>query len=715
MAKKNNGGVADWHKQQRKKQVQKNKEARISARDARVVQEKSSGHIRDEIRALERQYKNAEQRPHAIQSKLDRLQKELKLVTAAAKAAAIQNESSTTHNAAANSAAAAVNAFVPLENPAVSIYYDAVLNPYGAPPPGQPRLYHRRGGGRTWNLAEACAPHEQFLPPPPPPPPPPPLPPPQQGRQHQQQHGRQQQYTNSSSQGQRNPHAANSNQHRHHHQQHQPRSKPSVPPPPTLPVDDSVQKPSKPATKAENLSPQLPALPPPSFSVQRCVQKSSFDIWASTEEEDYYEQQQVQHQLEAESSLLMEGARVAPADKPSCVRQQTSTDNAATTHAAKTNDEPEGDDTNKSLETRDWHYIDTSGTAQGPYSIDQMQSWIQAGFFPPSTRVAASSSVADGASTRWTELGDVPELIGGGSNETGLLLQDRIASLRESQEQPLDEPHPQSTVENRIAALRRERLLDEDSRQHQPTEDSHVAEEASEYEKVNDPDEAHSTVNARIAALRAGQVKVKGYSPNPSHEEMDVRRRIDTLRSSHRPLVSAIDSNSDNSLLSTVPLPPPPPPPMMQEGASHHETYDVAPYSLNDDEQVAPYTIVDESMNNHRTNEAETDAGELSHYMYPTEELGDVPYPVDYENDDGEYPVTGSYVDGLDTGYPVTEAYDDYSEGEHLDNNNPTERSAERTATETGPPKKKLKVNKDIVALLPSHLHKRKSAVRKIV
>merc|ERR1712183_58951 len=63
-----------------------------------------------------------------------------------------------------------------LGDPRKSVYYDERLNPYGAPPPGKPRLYHRRWGGVTLNPHEAVVPGEEHVPPPPPPPPPQPSP-----------------------------------------------------------------------------------------------------------------------------------------------------------------------------------------------------------------------------------------------------------------------------------------------------------------------------------------------------------------------------------------------------------------------------------------------------------------------------------------------------------------------------------------------------------
>lgn len=37
----------------------------------------------------------------------------------------------------------------PARDPTRSIYYDPVLNPYGAPPPGQPYLEYRKKSGKV--------------------------------------------------------------------------------------------------------------------------------------------------------------------------------------------------------------------------------------------------------------------------------------------------------------------------------------------------------------------------------------------------------------------------------------------------------------------------------------------------------------------------------------------------------------------------------------
>ena len=66
------------HRQQRKKQLQRNKEQRIKARDEKVVQTKTISSVKEEIFALKKRGKNLQ--PGEVQ-KLQRLEKELKRIT----------------------------------------------------------------------------------------------------------------------------------------------------------------------------------------------------------------------------------------------------------------------------------------------------------------------------------------------------------------------------------------------------------------------------------------------------------------------------------------------------------------------------------------------------------------------------------------------------------------------------------------------------------
>ena len=233
----------DVHRRkERKKELQKNKAARINARDERVKKEKSMQEVKDAIRNLEKRKAHLS---HSEKQKLERLHKELKLVREAQQERRdlpVQTQQPLTE----------------LDDPRKSVYWDEQLNPYGAPPPGKPRLYHKRGGGVTMDMQLAVVPGQEDeimekeervreppkreLSPPPwhnvpqPPPPnhaPPPLPP--------------------------------------------PKKVPPPPPPPPLPKEAPP-----PAS--------VPSLPPPSKAVQRMKRKRGLeaDIWASSEEVEYH-------------------------------------------------------------------------------------------------------------------------------------------------------------------------------------------------------------------------------------------------------------------------------------------------------------------------------------------------------------------------------------------------------------------------------------------
>jgi GYF domain/mRNA biogenesis factor/WW domain binding protein 11 len=650
------GVVSDWHKQQHKKQVLKNKEARIAARDERVVHEKTIPQVRDEIRKLERQYKQAELRPHPIQSKLDRLNKELKLLQKAAEAK-VKDESSkqAPQRTATASYSNANSNYVELDNPAVSVYFDAVLNPYGAPPPGQPRHYHRRGGGTTTNLAEACTLEEQFLPPPPPPPPPKPstaAPTPQS-----QRHDNGKEYPSSRNQSSSAPRLQQStwrNQKRSDH-----------PDGPSSRNEVANRNMPAAANTARVDPSRPPTLPAPSAAVQRAG-KSVVDIWASTEEVAY----------EAKvSCLALEGvgtAVVLPAQSSTVV---------ATTTAVVPPVVPTTVVSTKKT-SKAWYYQDLSGTVQGPYSMAEMRAWVQAGFFPHSTLTARH------ATGPWQALQHVPALLVHGHDGAAVAsssdsptrdtvessVSDRIAALRQSAAAtPSDVDAPplssSSSVQDRIAALRSSSLV--------PSEQN---------ENDNPPfgtsESGHplSSVQDRIAALH--HAAENGIETST---ESSVAERIAALRA-HVPerepaeqqvgITSTVDQFADSL------VPPPPPPPL---------------YNSND-ESVAPYLIAhDESAISFSAPNAEL--------AYPIED-GDIPYPVDEEEEDDEG-VTGAY-DTADLFFLENDSSEqDIPSLPAADENIQSDKVGELPS----PPQKKIKVDKSLVALLPSQLQKRKSAV----
>jgi GYF domain/mRNA biogenesis factor/WW domain binding protein 11 len=597
MMGKNAGGVSDWHKKQHKKQLAKNKEARIAARDERVVQEKTVQEVRAEIRKLEQQYKNEEQRPHPIQSKLDRLKKELKLV-AAKEDADKQNRERTLQQ---QKAIPKAESYVPLERPEVSVYFDAVMNPFGAPPPGQPKLYYRRGGGTTMNLNEACTPQEQFLPPPPPPPPPPPQmnaptsqrPPPT-----------------------RRPSSQNARQSR------------------GIPGKDNrklvvesktndaipATSPSKPEKVPVHPS-QLPSLPAPSTAVSRMKQnRLAVDIWASQEEIAYEAQV---------SATSLEGI-VTVTTAPSV-----------------------------------WFYQDISGAVQGPFTTEQICQWNQAGYFPNTTPVSGTSHSGPWKPLSEIKvLNDSGSKKGPpdscNATKPTSSIQDRIAALRQSNASSSvgispevvsaldvhqeDDPEPQGedTVQSRIAALKA---------QHLPQEV--VAEE--EHDQDQGDEAGHGPLHVLMTPGQVDDAQDKGvYSDaldgsfdSDGPKGMTVKDRIAALRAQHSNAVTEdevgelrfgrkYDEENKN-----LPLPPPPPPPKYATALEDIPLYPV-------DDVVAAYPIDDEMDMNY----SEPHALDDQHVSYSVD---DQEYPVtgDYGDGNDEYPIDPS------ESYPVTDPYVD--------------------------------------------------------
>lgn len=248
--------ISDWHRKQRRKEVQKNKAARILNRDEKVLSSKSIQSIAEEIKTIEKQHKDPATRPHGVKSKLDRLQKELKIVKEAERKQLVPKP-----------VTSRAPAFQPLANPAVSVYYDPVMNPYGEPPPGKSRLYHRLGGGTTFNIKEAGLPGESLSSAPPPAPHrhlPPSKAPSNLSREAARvpSTGRKESFHNPSIKSVQ----GGSNEGR------------------AVPHDSGA------ARRAAD--PGGPSLPEPSPSVKRMRHKLSVDIWASNEEIEYEQAQE---------------------------------------------------------------------------------------------------------------------------------------------------------------------------------------------------------------------------------------------------------------------------------------------------------------------------------------------------------------------------------------------------------------------------------------
>ena len=142
--------VEEHRKSERKKELKKNKKNRLKQHNAKLLQSGNLSALKSEIRALEN-FKNSTNNGKLDpikQRKLDKLQKDYKVLLAHVK----QNPNAATKNATNNSASDTERT---LKYPMLSVYYDAKFNPYGAAPPGKPMMFRYVNGSTTRNIQEA--------------------------------------------------------------------------------------------------------------------------------------------------------------------------------------------------------------------------------------------------------------------------------------------------------------------------------------------------------------------------------------------------------------------------------------------------------------------------------------------------------------------------------------------------------------------------------
>ena len=578
--------VSDWHRKQRKKELQKNKTTRIASRDEKVKSEKTEQMVMEEIRKLEKQHKSIETRPHVIQSKIDRLNKELKI---------LKEENSNYAVAKPSKPPSNEPVFTPLARPELSVYYDPKLNPFGEPPPGRPRLFHRRDGGVTMHLEEAGLPGESI--PPPPPPPPPrreavPVRTPRQSVKH---------------------------------------------PFPEKKVDARRQAPppmNPETTKDKKIDPScIPELPKPSAAVNRSKRKLQCDIWASNEEVEY----------EDATGTGLEGV-VTTADT--------------------------------------WWYLDTSSQVQGPFPLNQMKQWIQAGFFPSATKIRSSD---DEAWKRISKHSVFKALLPESMRQT--------PNARELESEKIQ----QSAVQDRIAALRQQTQSEQQAAVSEDRPSAKVAFREHEHdgnEMVDDEipdDEEDNSVQRRIAALRAESVQnevVPNSGGSDDESETSVQRRIAALRSGF-----GRDSTEEQSKLPVQDVIHSVDHITEQQPMYPLDAYAESPPSPRGDEMNAYGPPPAYPQNDYASHdEAVNEVNELPP-AYPVDELDEmVPsYPLDMD-----YPATGEYP--VSETYPGSYPIDDEEEKPmQLESPGDVER-----------PRKIVKVDKELVAFMPSHLQKKR-------
>ena len=568
--------MQDHHKKARQKEAKRNKLKRDKERDAIALQTKTSKQVKEEIQKLERDMKrhhhNQQQRDGA-EKKLLRLQRELTLLQDAEKTAREKADADAEAYRIANKYRQPQRPLTELDDPRKSVYYDPVMNPFGAPPPGKPRLYHRRFGGVTPNPNEAVVPGEEALPPPPPPPPPRDTRPHHHHRDpnsrnnnsHQRQNLQRPPQIRQSKEQQRGEPSSQSDQNPPKRQPlHMPpprksdsineeaknkngtwkndigeSSKPHMPKEEEKPTTDNHNKPSNDTTTQESLEaeakpsspPAIPSLPAPSAAVQRTMRvaqnksktkrgKALADIWASNEEVEY----------ERLTNLVdLEADDVGTA-------------------AAKTKKKKKKKKKKPPLE---FYYRDNSGTVQGPYSKAQMRSWIDAGYFPLTTKARTNRMDPDG----WVPMGDLPALkeepVSSKSDANNV--QDRIAALK-SGENNDDENDMDAAMQARIAAMRADLMASSGPSENPIDEDSvqgRIAALKGNANNDGDEEGMDASMQARIAAMRADLMPSSAPN-NPDEGDDSVQARIAALKGNATSSLPSDDDGIDSSMQARI-------------------------------------------------------------------------------------------------------------------------------------------------------------------
>ena len=656
MAKSSNP-LDDYKRKQRKKEKLKNKTKRITERDTKVAQTTSLSTVQSEIQNLTQ--KQEHQNGHLDNKdtrKLERQRKELKIVIAAEEERKKQREELEKQEWEEEKKRMKTKEGVDelnqnkFQNAKASIYYDPIMNPFGAPPPGRPMMYHRRGGGKTMDVNEAFVPYELRdesddksvdlgieekikdegigngsdqvmderekqggveledipLQPPPPPPPPPPRP-----------------------------------QHFHINNHQPPRDYNQYAPPPPLPKVPLPRAPPPPPPLPSSKPPPMqigpPSLPEPSDSVKRLLRQQAknkkskkadlmADIWASQDEINYeggalegavenIENGHLHLQSQSSSSNSNSKQRfqkkrkveredvydpLCPADKGYSDYRSKDQIQRSTISKKKAKVQEDGVDvdvdvdssTLKELKEKvecQWYYVDQSGVIQGPFQSEQMSGWGQAGFFPNDTMVR------NGEDGEFVEMGMV-DLLTGTLKYVETPVDDGIEARIAMLKQSIQERRVES-VEDRIAALKQSMV----ERPVESVEDRIAALKQTMQER---PPES---IEDRIAALKNGNAHVQPCEGQEAKVEL-------------APAAKGFDNSPSDGCIQEAP----------SYAAEDAPTYplmdgDKSPsYPVNDNHEVPAYPFDDDHEG----------------LAYPVDENDEVPaYPVD-ENDQGPaYPV----------------------------------------------------------------------------
>jgi len=362
----------------------------------------------------------------------------------------------------------------------------------------------------------------------------------------------------------------------------------------------------------------------------------------------------------------------------------------------------------------EFYYRDNTAAVQGPFSKEQMRGWIDAGYFPPTTKARTNRMDPDG----WVPMGDLPALratatkddtpsgsadaaaAAAGNNDNSV--QDRIAALKGNANDDGDsDSDGDSSMQARIAAMRADLsassgVPDTDNNNDDPGNDIVQDRIAALRANNNNDDPGSDIVQDRIAALRA-DANDAGIANCDEDEDSGVdpamQARIAAMKADLAGSASAADQRNEQqhnrgdavndlqdriaALRNNAPPPPPPPPAAYPiDGNKHAEDVGPSAYPVDceNDAGVAAYPVDDEDSAGVAAYPIDADNYATGVASYPVdgcenEEAGVTGYPVgdgDGDDDDQDgvaaYPVSVSGNDNYDdegavAPYPTDDPY----------------------------------------------------------
>ena len=706
----------DVHRRkQRKKEIQKNKTKRISIRDAKVAEIGSIESTEKEIHKLQSKLDQGYQLDHKEGQKLDRLNRELKIVNKAQEQRIKDAEERRLEKLEQEKELMKTKKGVDQLNQSkfryakYSVYYDKVMNPYGAPPPGKPMLYFKKEGGQTMHAHEAMIPENELA---------------KEDRekiqnmvmkQHQQDEMDDSNDDIDDHHGDGHYRPLQDPNHDGRRQDHyfgeSTLTASTMPPPPPPPTSTIPPPPPPPPLPPSNVPPPPP---PPSKAVQLLNKRRSnktknnsvlTDIWASQEEIAY------ESYTENNSQTILEGG----SGGISKISQQQ---NKFDFKNKKRKKEHESDNFDPLCPTADgydeyrdpdlihrskdenanhqqqqqkkrkrklakpknlqWYYQDTSGIIQGPFQALQMVSWKDAGFFPSTTLVRIDDTTDDENQNNFYPIDSVDLLTGDIENELKQNLVDYDDGIDDRE----------NSVEDRIALLKGGT---------KPIQNNTTFQEES-----TNIDES---IEQRIAALKNNNSTSSSGSKVDNEHDVEVETPSETPSNDEDNVATVsnypVDENENGEYIN--------------DGINENVTY---PIDVAYPVEGGPEVRVD------RDNEDIAYPADVGYPLENCVEVGveggneDIAYPTDVA-----YPVIDAYpVDDGAFVYPNTDsAYDNA----HLNEGDTVAPYCFDAEDYLGAPgvkdidqnvikeKKKYKGDKEVVSFIPSHLQVKRGKKKK--